>query len=95
MAPKEAASEHASPLLSAEKHTEVAEGAAHEGEAYIEYSVRWWELFHFSLFCCLQGWCWAIPGTVTTTYQVGGVAAGAVCRRVGGALRVWGSRLLF
>ena len=43
---------------------EVVEGS----EPIKVYKTRWWILFQYSLFACLQGWCWAIPGNISDTY---------------------------
>lgn len=32
------------------------------------YLTRWWVLFQYSLFTTLQGWTWAIPGSLSDTY---------------------------
>jgi FLVCR family MFS transporter len=32
------------------------------------YAARWWVLLQYALFTALQGWAWAIPGSVSDTY---------------------------
>ena len=32
------------------------------------YAARWWVLAQYALFTALQGWAWAIPGSVGDTY---------------------------
>ena len=32
------------------------------------YAARWWVLLQYVLFTALQGWAWAIPGSVSDTY---------------------------
>ena len=68
MAPS-ATAEDSKPLLPPDDSPLSADLLDEPEELFIEYPARWWTLFHFSLFCALQGWAWAIPGTISTTYE--------------------------
>jgi MFS family permease len=51
----------------------------HDTEASTVYRLRWWTLAVFSLFTFLQGWFWAIPGTISPVYmEVNGVSNTAI-----------------
>jgi MFS family permease len=44
------------------------EAAASASGDYKTYHRRWWVLFCYATFSCLQGWTWAVPGSVSDTY---------------------------